>query len=288
MAKPFPSNYADEMMKIKKNLKQFSYQAVAGALEKIVGHTMTAALVGCIIPESGSDHTVINKQEYLGQGASGTEQWNCGEGLIGFTFWKYKLPLIQQYNADSRSTQKLPTNWGQYNTGRPVEKGKWYYAPQDGKHIAGLTLPNQMLLLTMYYKNCINNKLKGETDFPTIVAKIYQEKAGIGLCQNIADPVQRAYETAKKYYKCSSGNHYLQSLKIGMEYLNGKAVDSSSIPLGPVVGQDTTSVDWSANSVVSSGTPVDKGTISQHDLMGDDNGKPKIPGRILGTHIKQK
>ena len=71
-------------------------------------------------------------------------------------------------------------------------------------------------MLIIYYDKLIKS-LSGETDLAIIVSKIYQQKAGIGFYKEIDDPVVRAYTTSQNKYKSSSGNHFLQSLKIAME-----------------------------------------------------------------------
>ena len=162
---------------------------------------------------------MLNAKEYRGRGAKGTYGWNCGEGLIQWTYWKYKLPLIKEYNADSRSTQKLPTTWDEYKRGTPIERGGSLFAVQDGMHISGLTLDNQMLFLTKYYSGLINS-LQNEARLEVIVAKIYQQKAGAGFYPELSnDPVLRAYNTAADKYPSYDGNHYLQSLQIADEYI---------------------------------------------------------------------
>ena len=270
--------YETEMNGIKKSLSSFpGYKAIASSLGKYISQEIVAGLIGCIIPESGSDHTIINANEYKGNGTKGTDGWNCGEGLIQWTYWKYKLPLINTYNADSRSTQKLPTSWDDYKRGIPISKGSRMYAVQDGRHIAGLSLDNQMLFLTLYYSGVIN-KLKGETNLAVIVAKIYQYKAGNGYMTNISDPIERAYETSKRYYPSSAGNHYLQSLKIAAEYI-GAPVAPSSVPVSEYVMTGTQTY-----SQQSSRTPVTPREISSMN----ENTKKNMSGIILGYHMRQK
>ena len=275
------AQYTQEMGNIKKSLSQFpGHKSVASSLGKFVPQEIVAGLIGCIIPESGSDHTILNATEYNGKGRSGTEGWNCGEGLIQWTFWKYKLPLIQSYNKDSRSTQKLPTTWEQYSQGTPVNKGGRLHAVSDGRHIAGLSLDNQMLFLTLYYNSLIN-KLKGETNLAVIVAKIYQQKAGSGYCSNISDPVIRAYETSKRYYPSSSGNHYLQSLKIAADYI-GAPIKPASVPA--VEGDYTTA----SNSTSSTSSSPERITPREISGMNDNGKKKNVKGIILGYHMRQK
>ena len=116
------------------------------------------------------------------------------------------LEELPQFELDF--LRELPTTWEQYNQGTPVSKGKRLHAVSDGRHIAGLTLDNQMLFLTLYYSTLINS-LRGETNLAVIVAKIYQQKAGVGFHKEISDPIIRAYETSKDKYATGSGeNHY--------------------------------------------------------------------------------
>lgn len=275
------AQYTAEMNGIKKSLKQYpGHKSIASSLGKFIPQEIVAGLIGCIIPESGSDHTILNAKEFNGNGTAGTERWNCGEGLIQWTFWRYKLPLIQRYNSDSRSTQKLPTTWEQYNQGTPVSKGKRLHAVSDGRHIAGLTLDNQMLFLTLYYSTLINS-LRGETNLAVIVAKIYQQKAGVGFHKEISDPIIRAYETSKDKYATSSGeNHYLMSLKVASEYLNCPVPPAST----PVSGDYVISSDSPESSQAPSGS-IGCGTISG---MNSNNKKKITKGEVLGYHMRQK
>lgn len=288
----FPNHpeYATEMSGIKKSLSQFpTYKKIASALGKIYPQEIVAGLVGCIIIESKTDHTIINKKEYEGRGTSGTQGWNCGEGLIQWTFWKSKLQLIKLYNADTRATQKLPTTWEMYKRGTPKAKGKDLCAVEDGLHIAGLTFNNQILFLTKYYENAINKLIKnGETNLAMIVAKIYQEKAGIGLMkQYSSDPIKRAHETAGRHYKHEDGNTYLLSLKLAQEYLgvdlptNMKVEPGKEIPvMGDVVYYDPNKILTSSTSKV-----INTQNISS---INEGNKNKKTSGIVLGTHMKQK
>ena len=277
-----PQYMMDEMNEIKKSLSQYpGYKDVASSLGKFISQDMVAGLIGCIIPESGSNHTILNEKEYRGRGADGTYGWNCGEGLVQWTYWKYKLPLIKEYNADSRSTQKLPTDWEEYKRGTPTERGGNLFGVQDGRHISGLTLDNQMLFLTKYYSELINS-LQNEARLEVIVAKIYQQKAGIGFYPELSnDPVLRAYTISKNKYPSSAGNHYLQSLKIAAEYLN--------VPVTPI--DDTTPVN--DYSVPFNTYEEAKGTSTTPiiiESIGDStkNRKNKQVGTILGSYMRQK
>lgn len=288
----FPNHpeYATEMSGIKKSLSQFpTYKKIASALGKIYPQEIVAGLVGCIIIESKTDHTIINKKEYEGRGTSGTQGWNCGEGLIQWTFWKSKLQLIKLYNADTRATQKLPTTWEMYKRGIPKAKGKDLCAVEDGLHIAGLTFNNQILFLTKYYENAINKLIKnGETNLAMIVAKIYQEKAGIGLMkQYSSDPIKRAHETAGRHYKHEDGNTYLLSLKLAQEYLGVNLPTDMKVKPGkeiPVMGDV---VYYDPNKILTSSTSKVINTQNISSINeGNKNKKPS--GKVLGTHMKQK
>ena len=280
--KNLPKYMMDEMNVIKKSLSQYSgYKDVASSLGKFTSQDIVAGLIGCIIPESGSNHTILNTKEYKGKGAKGTHGWNCGEGLLQWTFWKYKSQLIKDYNADSESTQKLPTTWEEYKKGTPIERGGKLFAVQDGRHISGLTLDNQMLFLTKYYSGLINS-LQNEARLEVIVAKIYQKKAGIGFYPELSnDPVLRAYTTSKYKYPSSAGNHYLQSLKIAAEYLK--------VPVTP--SEVTESVN--EYSVLYNVCEEAKGTSTTPiiiESIGDSvkNRKNKPVGTILGSYMRQK
>ena len=268
--------YRQEMSRIKKTIKSYpGYEAIAASLGRYTNQQMVAGIIGCIIPESGTNHTILNKKEYNGNGASGTSGWNCGEGLIQWTYWKNKLPLIKIYNQDKRSTQKLPEIWNDYNKGKPKKKGKILYAVQDGRHISGLTLDNQMLFLVLYYKKIID-ELSKETNLAVVVAKIYQQKAGIGYCKDITDPIERAYETAKRYYPSSAGNHYLQSLKIAEEYFD-HPVNPSVSPLSPTAEYVVTypsSSTMVASNTVSTSTPMTSNVV--YKLSSSNNKNDKV------------
>ena len=277
-----PQNMMDEMNAIKKSLSQYpGHKMVASSLGKFISQDMVAGLIGCIIPESGSNHTILNEKEYRGRGADGTYGWNCGEGLIQWTYWKYKLQLIKEYNADSRSTQKLPTDWEEYKRGTPIERGGSLFAVQDGRHISGLTLDNQMLFLTKYYSGLIKS-LQNETRLEVIVAKIYQQKAGAGFYPELSnDPVLRAYKTAADKYSSSDDNHYLQSLKIAAEYLK--------VPVMPgevIASANDYNVPYNIYDETKE-TPVTPIII---ESIGDSvkNRKNKSVGIILGSHMRQK
>ena len=277
-----PQNMMDEMNAIKKSLSQYpGHKMVASSLGKFISQDMVAGLIGCIIPESGSNHTILNEKEYRGRGADGTYGWNCGEGLIQWTYWKYKLQLIKEYNADSRSTQKLPTDWEEYKRGTPIERGGNLFGAQDGRHISGLTLDNQMLFLTKYYSGLIKS-LQNETRLEVIVAKIYQQKAGAGFYPELSnDPVLRAYKTAADKYSSSDDNHYLQSLKIAAEYLK--------VPVMPgevIASANDYNVPYNIYDETKE-TPVTPIII---ESIGDSvkNRKNKSVGIILGSHMRQK
>jgi hypothetical protein len=288
----FPNHpeYATEMNGIKKSLSQFpTYKKIASALGRIYPQEIVAGLVGCIIIESKTDHTIINKKEYEGRGTSGTQGWNCGEGLIQWTFWKSKLQLIKLYNADTRATQKLPTTWEMYKRGTPKAKGKDLCAVEDGLHIAGLTFNNQILFLTKYYEKVINKLIKnGETNLAMIVAKIYQEKAGIGLMkQYSSDPIKRAHETAGRHYKHEDGNTYLLSLKLAQEYLGVDLPTDMKVEPGKEISVMGDVVYYDSNKILTSSTSkvINTQNISS---INEGNKNKKTSGIVLGTHMKQK
>ena len=277
-----PQNMMDEMNAIKKSLSQYpGHKMVASSLGKFISQDMVAGLIGCIIPESGSNHTILNEKEYRGRGADGTYGWNCGEGLVQWTYWKYKLQLIKEYNADSRSTQKLPTDWEEYKRGTPIERGGNLFGAQDGRHISGLTLDNQMLFLTKYYSGLIKS-LQNETRLEVIVAKIYQQKAGAGFYPELSnDPVLRAYKTAADKYSRSDDNHYLQSLKIAAEYLKVPVMPGEVIASANDYNVPYNIYDETKETPV---TPI----IIESITDSVKNRKNKSVGIILGLHMRQK
>ena len=91
----------------------------------------------------------------------------------------------------------------------------------------------------------------------------------------------RAYTTSKNKYPSSTGNHYLQSLKIAAEYLK--------VPVTP--GEVTESVN--EYSVPYTTYEEAKGTSTTPiiiESIGDSvkNRKNKPVGTILGSYMRQK
>lgn len=214
-------DYVDEMTSgelEKEKLTNYSkYKTVADALLKYNNRQeIVAGLLACILTESAGDHTVLNKLEYNSSGSR--RGWNCGEGLVQWTYWSSKVKWIENYNKDSRVTQKLPTSWEEYSNGTPVEKNGRLYALQDGRHIAGLTLENQVIFLLLYYKSVLNN-LKNVTDVAVICAKLYQMKVGQGHFSDITDPIEKAYKTSRDKYHNVDKNRFLLMVKLAQEYL---------------------------------------------------------------------
>lgn len=264
-----------EMSNINTSLKSYpGYERIASSLSKLIPQPIVAGLIGCIIPESGTNHRILNKKEYNGGGVSGTEGWNCGEGLIQWTYWKYKEPLIRKYNADSRSRQKLPTTWEEYSQGEPHMQGNILVADSDGRHIAGLSLDDQMVFLVIYYSNLIK-QLGNENNIALITAKIYQQKAGVGFYKDISDPVEKAYTTAKNKYKSSSGNHFLKSLKLAQEYCG---IESS--PVDDIIRND--GVLFASNN-----TSSNPKTNKVHNFMNVKDKDAPFSGILLGANNKQ-
>ena len=176
-----------------------------------------------------------------------------------------------------------------YKRGTPKTKGNDLCAVEDGLHIAGLTFDNQILFLTKYYEKTINKLIKSEEkNLAMIVARIYQEKAGIGLMkQYSSNPIQRAYETAAKYYKHEDGNTYLQSLKLAKEYLGVDLPTDMKVEPGketPVRG-DVTYYD--PNKILTP-SPSSSVTVQKISSINEGNKNKKPSGIVLGTHMKQK
>lgn len=277
-----PDFMKTEMTNTKGTLSQYpKYKEVAAVLIKYVPKKIVAGLIGCIIPECGCKHNELNKTEYNGKGTSGTQGWNCGEGFVQWTFWKSKVEKIREYNADSRSTQKLPETWEEYSKGEPVVSGNYLVAQPDGKHIAGLSLENQVLFLLIYYKNEIKS-LENEKNLAVITAKFYQRKAGIGFKQEIKEPIERAYKTAARHYH-SGGNTFLRSIKYAQEFYN--------CPI------DTTNVEYDFSSFGSSSYSGGGGGTSWGGAGGsglrDSRLSAKKPlkmkkGVLLGSHLNPK
>ena len=285
-----PPEYMDEYRSLKISLSQFNYKEVASGLAALNKQEIVAGMVGCIIPESGSNHRVMNREEYYGRGKnSDAYGWACGEGLIGWTFKENKLKWIRIYNNDSRSTQKLPTDWATYSKGTPVEVGGWLCAPADGKHIAGLTLQNQLLLLTLYWGH-ITRKVQNEQNLAAIVAWYYMEKAGPGFHKEISDIVKRAYATARDHYPSRSGNHYLQSVKCAADYLQCPVAGGSYGGGGGMYGTTFSAVG--GRNAVTQGKPYAENPnpveSKEIDNLTSGDKVKDVYGVLVGTHIKQK
>ena len=94
----------------------------------------------------------------------------------------------------------------------------------------------------------------------------------------------RAYKTAEYKYPSSTGNHYLQSLKIAAEYLNAPV-----IPTDNTVPVNEYSVPFNAYEEMRK-TPATPVTPIIIESMGDSvkNRKNKSVGTILGSHMRQK
>jgi len=284
-----PGNYLQEMQQIKKSLSQYDYKAVASALAQYLPQHIVAGLVGCIIPESGSDHTILNAAEYRGEGKKGTAGWACGEGLIQWTLWPNKEKWIKLYNADSRSTQNLPTTWGEYSKGEPENRGGRLHAKQDGRHIAG-SLSNQMLLLSIYYNDLIK-KIQSEQNLAVIVAKIYMRKAGEGFYKNVSDPIEKAYKTADTYYHSSAGNHYLQSVKCAQEYMNCPVAGGSYSSGGGMSYGGTTFSAVGGKNVVTTGKAfaANTDTVEAQSIRSMNRNVPTDSyGVTMGMHLTQQ
>lgn len=239
---------------VKEKITNYSrYKTVASALLKYYNRQeIVAGLLASILTESAGDHTVLNKAEY--KGSKSTKSWNCGEGLLQWTYWSNKVKWIVDYNKDSRSSQKLPTTWEEYSKGEPIEKNGKLYAVSDGRHISGLTLDNQILFLTKYYAPTIKS-LGNTNDVAVICAKIYQMKAGQGHNKDISDPIERAYVTSGVTYGHKNKNRFLLLVKLAQEYLEnpcGKNTD---------VTDDT--------KVFASPKPDDTGYKKRQNTTGD-------------------
>ena len=93
---------------------------------------------------------------------------------------------------------------------------------------------------------------------------------------------KQVWDTTSKYkYPSSTGNHYLQSLKIAAEYLN--------VPVTPT--DDTTPVnDYSVPFNAYEEMRKTPATPIIIESIGDNtkNRKNKSVGTILGSHMRQK
>lgn len=146
----------------------------------------TAALVACMMYECGLNQNVVNQLEFEGRGAKGTDGWHAGEGTVGFTFWNLKEQLIKQYNADSRSKQKLPSDWGTYSG--------------SGPRIKDLGIDDAALFTMIFYDKLIKSTKNDSLD--NIVAEFYLQKAGRGgSAKKGKTPVERALLRSQDYMK---------------------------------------------------------------------------------------
>lgn len=165
------------------------------------GGGVSLAFTAVMTYECSLNTTLKNEKEYRGGGAKGTEGWNCGEGVCGFTFWSTKERIIRRFNADPRHHQALPVSWAMY---------------QKGPHICDLDLHDALLMVVLYYSNLIP-RLNG-VDIATAVAEIYLEKAGRGgAALNYSTPIMKAYARGKAY-SGGGANHYLRALRTTMDF----------------------------------------------------------------------
>ena len=227
-----PKKMRDEMDRINVRLEDVDgYKTLAASLGRFPSPKIVAALIGVIIPESGADHARLNKSEYYGHGKSGTSGWECGEGFVQWTGWSNKSNWIKKYNADKRKVKSLPTTWNEYSKGKPIEKRGILRAKQDSTHIAGLSLDDQIVLLTIYYDKMIK-ELENETNLAVIVAKFFQQKAGPSHYYNyLFDPIIQTYYTGKIQYPQGEDNSFLKSLKYAEEYYENQVPPAEIEPI---------------------------------------------------------
>ena len=171
-------------------------------LETLMSHGLNSyqsfALTACTMQETGCDHTLRNDLEYNGKGANGTEGWNCGEGLVQFTFWETKKPLIVELN-NVRETEVLTEN-------------ETEYMKDSSAHIVDLDLDDATFITEFFYRNIIN-KTKDYTNYVDVCAEFYLQKAGAGgSAKNYTTPFDKAYYRADDYVKTHTrqnpGNTY--------------------------------------------------------------------------------
>lgn len=275
-----PAEYEARLSQTKKSLSKYpGHVNYAKALGKLVSQEIVAAMIACMIQECGTDHTQLNRVEYEGRGSSGTEGWRCGEGIVQWTHWDTKEKYIKRYNADSRSTQKLPSTWESYSKGEPVNKNGKLCAVQDGRHIAGLNYDNHMLFLMLYYRDVLSDCNKEKNNLANIVARIYQKKCASGLYKEVNDPVIRAYKTGLKRHPDQNGLHFLQVLRLAKEYYYGETVPPGAT--APINGdQSTNTYDYTPKP------PIDPKNVPEVSGMSKSNKTTK--GVVLGSHIRQK
>lgn len=187
-----PANYAGSIDAWRSALKSFG-----------LTDNQTNALIACMIYECGLNHTLHNKLEFSGKGASGTEGWHCGEGTVGFTFWSLKSKLIQKFNSDSRHKKNLASTWEAYSS--------------RGPRIIDLSLEDAALFTCIFYDNLI--KRTQSADLDTCVAEFYLEKAGRGgSAKNGKTPLEKAMLRSGDYMRthakqgCKAKNTFLCTL----------------------------------------------------------------------------
>lgn len=168
---------------------------------------LVAAMMGeCGLVPKGS----VEKKELAGLGNTKAGWAGAGEGAVGFTHWDLKRKLIEKYNKDPRKVgPELTTDEKTYNK-------------STTRHIADLDDDDHALMVYLYYKDLINDSNKTNESFSDLVARFYQNKAGVNFYKNIKNPYERALATGKyyqkvhrekyKYYKAAKYNTFLQTL----------------------------------------------------------------------------
>lgn len=149
------------------------------------GWSKNAAItaIACSSTECQMNYQIINVQEYKGKLG-----WECGEGLVHFTWRKTKEQLIRKFNADSRRTGRpLASTWAEYSMGQPkvLKFMKPTGGSTTGNHICDTNSADGALLGDLFY-SAISPTFKQQASSQTVLENLrmfYINKAGAGYAK---------------------------------------------------------------------------------------------------------
>lgn len=149
------------------------------------GWSKNAAItaIACSSTECQMNYQIINVQEYKGKLG-----WECGEGLVHFTWWKTKEQMIRKFNADSRRTGRpLASTWAEYSMGQPkvLKFMKPTGGSTTGNHICDTNSADGALLGDLFY-SAISPTFKAQASQQTVLENLrmfYINKAGAGFAK---------------------------------------------------------------------------------------------------------
>lgn len=159
------------------------------------------ALIGNVLAECNFNHQAVNQQELKGKSSNkDTHGWTgAGEGLVQFTTWDNKLPLIQQYNADRR------------RQGEEISTDPKEYSKDDARHISSVNKHDAALFIEYWYKDLMSKY--GDSDFDSLMGAFYLRKAG-NYSQKIKkgkqSVIEQAYNTGIYYNNYHNSQSYRQ------------------------------------------------------------------------------